>query len=103
MRARRRLRLAPGLRQGNGMLTIRRRQSGCSWGWTLEDHNVLQRLEMLRAALGHLQAALDLVDHASAPGQIGAHIDLAYNQLADMIAGSANDEPVGRIEQILRH
>jgi hypothetical protein len=69
----------------------------------LEDHNLLQRLEMLRSALGHLQAALELVDQVSAPGQIGAHIDLAYNQLADMIAGSVADEPVGRIEQILRH
>jgi hypothetical protein len=68
----------------------------------LEDHNLLQRLEMLRSALGHLQAALELVDQVSAPGQIGAHIDLAYNQLADMIAGSVADEPVGRIEQILR-
>lgn len=58
---------------------------------------------MLRSALGHLQAALELVDQVSAPGQIGAHIDLAYNQLADMIAGSVADEPVGRIEQILRH
>lgn len=69
----------------------------------MEDHNLLQRLEMLRSALGHLQAALELVDQVSAPGQIGAHIDLAYNQLADMIAGSVADEPVGRIEQILRH
>ena len=42
--------------------------------------------EMLERALHHLQLALDLLDRASAPAQIGAHIDLALNQLASYLA-----------------
>ena len=42
-----------------------------------------QRDEMLKAALGHLRAALDLLDRADAPAQIGAHVDLAVCQLSE--------------------
>lgn len=36
---------------------------------------------MLSQALQHLRSALQLLDEAAAPAEIGAHIDLAANQL----------------------
>jgi hypothetical protein len=39
------------------------------------------REQMLRDALNHLQAALSLLDLASAPPHIGAHVDLATHEL----------------------
>ena len=39
------------------------------------------RDQMLRDALNYLQAALDLLDLASAPPHIGAHVDLATHEL----------------------
>ena len=43
--------------------------------------------DMLRQAANHLQLALDLLDCAEAPAHIGAHVDLAVNQLEDAIHG----------------
>ena len=40
------------------------------------------RQQMLRDALDHLQSALNLLDLASAPPHIGAHVDLAAHELA---------------------
>lgn len=37
-------------------------------------------------ALTHLQSALDALDEADAPPQIGAHVDLAMHQLREAIA-----------------
>lgn len=37
-------------------------------------------------ALKHLEAALELLDGANAPAQIGAHVDLAICQLRDAFA-----------------
>ena len=37
--------------------------------------------QMMSDALDHLQAAIELLDEADAPGQIAAHIDLAFHQL----------------------
>ena len=72
-------------------------------GRILTNHSMSRRSELLRAALGHLQAALDLVDQASAPGQIGAHIDLAVNQLADTIASPGIAEAGHPAEHAARH
>ena len=41
----------------------------------------LTREQMLTAALDHLGAALELLDSAEAPAHIGAHVDLALNQV----------------------
>lgn len=49
------------------------------------------RLRALRDALAHLQAALDLLDRAGAPAQIGAHIDLARHELASHAEVSGKD------------
>jgi len=54
--------------------------------------------QMLKDALGHFQSGLDLLDHAGAPGQIGAHVDLAINQLESAIAGTV--ERSGRSEPV---
>jgi hypothetical protein len=47
--------------------------------------------QMLRDALDHLQSGLDLLDRAGAPGQIGAHVDLAINQLGNALASDLAD------------
>ena len=39
------------------------------------------RQQMLHDALDHLRSALDLLDLASAPAHIGAHVDLAMHEL----------------------
>jgi hypothetical protein len=36
-------------------------------------------------ALKQLQSAIELLDRASAPGHIAAHVDLAIHQLQDVI------------------
>jgi len=41
---------------------------------------------MLNDALRHLRSGLELLDEASAPGQIGANVDLAIHQLTRAIA-----------------
>jgi hypothetical protein len=51
--------------------------------------DAIDRQQMLRDALGHLQSALDQLDRASAPAHIGAHIDLAIHELVSGVA--AND------------
>lgn len=43
------------------------------------------RQTMMRSALQHLQAAIELLDQADAPGQIAAHADLAVHQLANAL------------------
>lgn len=44
------------------------------------------RQQMLRDALKLLQSALELLDRAGAPAQIGAHLDLALHQLGAALA-----------------
>ena len=46
-------------------------------------------------ALGLLEAALKLIDRADAPGEIGAHVDLAIQRLARMLgrSGGAHCDP----------
>lgn len=41
---------------------------------------------LLEQALEQLQSAIALLDCAGAPGQIAAHIDLAVNQLRDIVS-----------------
>lgn len=52
------------------------------------------RGEALGTALGHLQAALDLLDDAEASPQIGAYVDLAICQLQELIASEPNGRKV---------
>ena len=40
---------------------------------------------MLTDALNLSQSALDLLDEAAAPAQIGAHVDLALHQLGSLL------------------
>ena len=47
---------------------------------------------MLLEANDLLRAALDLLDRAAAPAQIGAHVDLAIHQLGCTV-GTASDGP----------
>lgn len=43
--------------------------------------------EMLWEALQQLRSALQLLDSASAPSHIGAHVDLAIHELYSAVAG----------------
>jgi hypothetical protein len=47
---------------------------------------------MLNRALRHLQSGLDLLDDTSAPGHIGASIDLAVHQLERTIGATVEGE-----------
>jgi hypothetical protein len=47
----------------------------------MNDNEVTPREQMLVEALIHLQQAITVLDTASAPGHIAAHVDLAINQL----------------------
>lgn len=46
------------------------------------------RQQMLWAALNHLHSALDLLDQASAPAQIGARVDGAIHEVESVVASS---------------
>lgn len=41
--------------------------------------------DMVRQALAYMTSALELLDRAKAPAQIGAHLDLAICELQDSI------------------
>ncbi|HJR82851.1 MAG TPA: hypothetical protein VJ775_02885 [Sphingomicrobium sp.] len=45
--------------------------------------------ELLKKALQHLESGLDFLDDARAPGDIGAHVDLAGHKLKSAIAAAA--------------
>ena len=46
------------------------------------------RQHLLWAALNHLNSALDLLDRASAPAQIGARVDGAIHEVESLVAAS---------------
>jgi hypothetical protein len=52
----------------------------------VDDEAISARRQMLSEALEHLGSALRLLDGAQAPAEIGAHIDLAEQQLELTIA-----------------
>ena len=43
------------------------------------------RAQLYREALDRLQAAIEMLDRANAPGHIAAHVDLAMHQLQELI------------------
>lgn len=49
------------------------------------DSDWLSNVDCVLAALKHLKLGLSALDAAGAPAQIGAHVDLALNQLEDAI------------------
>lgn len=53
------------------------------------------RHKMMIEALGQLEAAIDLLDRAAAPGHIAAHVDLALHELERAI-GTAIGAPLKR-------
>jgi hypothetical protein len=54
--------------------------------YNVNDEAISARQQKLSEALEHLRFALLLLDGAEAPAQIGAHVDLAANQLEHTIA-----------------
>ena len=68
------------------------------------DNPSTDQQQMLRNALDLLHAALDVLDEAAAPAQIGAHVDLALNQLAETIRALSGEPQISGSEQSLaRH
>jgi hypothetical protein len=57
-------------------------------------HDVQTKAKLMRSAFRHLQSALQLLDDAPAPGQIGANVDLAIRQLESAIEALAAPEHV---------
>jgi hypothetical protein len=69
----------------------------------LDSHSTDQQ-QMLRNALDLLHAALDMLDGAAAPAQIGAHVDLAVHQLTDTIQTMEGEPRIKASERSLaRH
>lgn len=48
--------------------------------------------QMMADALARLQSALELLDRACAPAQIGAQVDMAIGQLQDELARLVPDQ-----------
>lgn len=55
----------------------------------IEMDNANSGIELLVEAAEHLRSAIELLDRASAPGHIAANVDLARNQLEDLIPAHA--------------
>lgn len=45
----------------------------------------------LQSAMDNMQAALELLDEAGAPADVGAHLDLAICRIRDVIRRSSHD------------
>ena len=58
-------------------------------GATVASKNATYRQQALIEALSHLQSAIELLDQASAPGHIAAHVDLAVNELEHALANAS--------------
>ena len=58
------------------------------WGATVRSETSGQQ-DLLTDALSLLQSALELLDEAAAPAQIGAHVDLAIHQLGSLLPDAA--------------
>ena len=50
--------------------------------------------DVMEIAMAHMEAALELLDGAEAPLQIGAHLDLALTQLQQAIEEAAESPAV---------
>lgn len=62
-----------------------------------------QSVSMLHDALDHLRLALDLLDGAAAPPQIGAHVDLAIHQLGSIVTEAPKVQPIPIEQGAARH
>lgn len=63
----------------------------------MRDPYAARQHNMLLEALSNLQTALDLLDQASAPAQIGAYVDLAIHELSAAVAAVPRGVAVGQI------
>lgn len=79
------------------------RRYECLGGNHVNSHSTDQQ-QLLRNALDLLHAALDVLDDAAAPAQIGAHVDLAVHQLSDTLHAMEGGPKITANEQSLaRH
>lgn len=52
------------------------------------------RETLLTDAVRHLEQAIALLDRAGVPGHIAAHVDLAVNQVVDLVPGARRSSTV---------
>lgn len=52
-----------------------------------------ERTRHLRDALGHMKAALDLIDESDEAQEVGAHLDLAISILHEKLESDLDSEP----------
>lgn len=58
----------------------------------MPDESDIDRQQMMADALARLQSALELLDRACAPAQIGAQVDMAIEQLQDELVRPMPDQ-----------
>lgn len=63
----------------------------------MRDRRSTEQHNLMLEALSHLEGALVLLDRAAAPGQIGAHVDLAIHDLSAVVDAAPR---VGLLDQI---
>ena len=69
----------------------------------MTETDTMQRRQMLCDARRHLEAAINLLDAADAPGQIAANVDLALHQIVRLLGDAglsrrdASDEGCGAV------
>lgn len=51
----------------------------------MRDRRSTEQHNLMLEALSHLESALELLDRSAAPGQIGAHVDLAIHDLSAVV------------------
>lgn len=66
------------------------RPANCSGISHVNDQAISRQRQALPQALEHLRFALQLLDGAAAPAEIGAHVDLAASQL-ELTIGEAQE------------
>jgi hypothetical protein len=68
----------------------------------MQDPKICRLRAILTEALEHLQSALNLLDSASAPAQIGAHVDLAIHELYLAVAEAQIGDTVMDLDRSAR-
>lgn len=64
----------------------------------MRDRSSSVRHDLMLQALSHLESALELLDRATAPAQIGAHVDLAIHDLSSAVDAVPRAQLVDQID-----
>lgn len=67
------------------------------WGKDMEQGKSRTRDAMVARALQQMESALQLIDEAAVPGDIGAHLDLAVCRLKEVMPSAADNVQQGNL------